>query len=604
MDDETAEIELLDQHLNKTRQISQRMTSILSKFDSRLIKLDKSILPLHKSTQSLTRIAENIEKTLASIDRLVSDQDGVAAEEALILKGPQPERLHIYIEALERLAASIAFKPSAPSSLDTARLIETGGKKLAKLFTTLTTEASTGAAVTGADLAPPPFPDHLFDTLGPLVITLRSLPLPATHPSHPAAPGIQTVLSEAQRGYAATRGKWITRCLEVPARRVIDRSETIPGPVAGGELGQWVRAMLLSLQLEYDIISQLAPLPNSVPQTFASLLNPVVVLFSNTVNNLVTTIKRALQKHTFLALSAYGELASCQGQWDNIMRGAARKENELKDALQTLRSTMLRSFPEFLVDIKTSAMDAGDVGSGTAPITTTTINYLNQIPPVHDAMSAALSSLGDGNWRMGEGMSKTGRSTGLVEDDSGILENYIHDIIAALLATLTTLSKSQRRPAIGSVFLLNNIVTLRNSLILVPTTTIDDLIAQRTQDALNSSFRTAKAGYFDANYSPLITALAEDARDRGGISKSSAKDKWTRFFEVLDEIADRQRTAKTIPDDPNARQSLGEEVVRLAIPAMQRFLQKNREKDLVKGIQKYIKMMPEEVESQIRSWYQ
>ena len=111
-------------------------------------------------------------------------------------------------------------------------------------------------------------------------------------------------------------------------------------------------------------------------------------------------------------------------------------------------------------------------------------------------------------------------------------------MVSALLATLTTLSKAQKRPAVGSVFLLNNIVTLRNQLLLGPTTSIDDLLAQRTQDAMNSSFRTAKAGYFDANFSPLVTALAEDPRDRSGISKSAAKDKWTRFFEVMDELND------------------------------------------------------------------
>ena len=338
---------------------------------------------------------------------------------------PQPERLHIYTEALERLVASIAFRPSDSSSSDTARLIETGGKKLAQLFTTLIAEGSSGAAVTGSDLAPPPFPNSLFDTLGPLVVTLRSLPLPATHPSHPAAPGIQTALSEAQRGYATMRGAWLKRCLEVPARRVVDRAETISGPAAGAELGIWVRALLSCASEEFDLLQQLAPLPSSVPQTFASLLNPILMLFANTLSSLSSTIKRALQKHTFLALSAYGELASCQLQWDSAMRSAARTENELKDGLQTLRSTMLRSFPEFLVDIKTAAMDTGDMGSGTAPITTTTIAYLNQIPPVQEAMAAALITLGDGNWRMGEGMSKTGQRNAANGDDAGILENYI-----------------------------------------------------------------------------------------------------------------------------------------------------------------------------------
>jgi exocyst complex component 7 len=79
--------------------------AILTKFDSRLVKLEKSILPLHNSTQKLTRLAESerfyepvsdfyllyiygdIESTLQSIDKVASNQEGIAAEEALILRG-------------------------------------------------------------------------------------------------------------------------------------------------------------------------------------------------------------------------------------------------------------------------------------------------------------------------------------------------------------------------------------------------------------------------------------------------------------------------------------------------------------------------------------
>lgn len=104
MEDEAADIELLEQHLIKTTSISQRMTSILTSFDSRLVRLEKSILPLHKSNQSLSQLADSelsrfsaailsflnkpdIEATLQSIDRIAGDQEGVAAEEAMILRG-------------------------------------------------------------------------------------------------------------------------------------------------------------------------------------------------------------------------------------------------------------------------------------------------------------------------------------------------------------------------------------------------------------------------------------------------------------------------------------------------------------------------------------
>ncbi|KAA1471310.1 hypothetical protein DENSPDRAFT_850145 [Dentipellis sp. KUC8613] len=77
MDDETAEIELssfsstehlqLEQNLNKTRQISRRMTTILTDFDGRLVKLEKSVLPLYKSTRILTKRGINIDSALQKI---------------------------------------------------------------------------------------------------------------------------------------------------------------------------------------------------------------------------------------------------------------------------------------------------------------------------------------------------------------------------------------------------------------------------------------------------------------------------------------------------------------------------------------------------------
>jgi exocyst complex protein 7 len=75
MEDEAADIELLEQHLIKTTSISQRMTSILTSFDSRLVRLEKSILPLHKSNQSLSQLSDSERAILsATIVSLLNDQ--------------------------------------------------------------------------------------------------------------------------------------------------------------------------------------------------------------------------------------------------------------------------------------------------------------------------------------------------------------------------------------------------------------------------------------------------------------------------------------------------------------------------------------------------
>ena len=72
------------------------------------------------------------------------------------------------------------------------------------------------------------------------------------------------------------RGAWVRKCLEVPARRVVERADTLTGPQGGSEFGAWVEGLVSSVQAEWMLLDQLAPLPGSVPQTFSSLLNPIL----------------------------------------------------------------------------------------------------------------------------------------------------------------------------------------------------------------------------------------------------------------------------------------------------------------------------------------
>lgn len=94
------------------------------------------------------------------------------------------------------------------------------------------------------DMAPPQFPPLLMSNLTPLVTALRGLPLPSTHPSHPAAPAIQVTLMEAQKGYADMRGQWCRKSLENQSRRTMERVETMEGVEGGREFGKWVQGFL------------------------------------------------------------------------------------------------------------------------------------------------------------------------------------------------------------------------------------------------------------------------------------------------------------------------------------------------------------------------
>ncbi|KAF9008255.1 exocyst complex component, exo70 subunit [Cyathus striatus] len=613
MDDESAEIELLEQNLQKTRQISKRMISILDSFDGRLNKLEKSILPLYTAAQILNRRNANIDRTVAKIDEWASNQEDPAVEEALILRGPQPGQLQTYKDALERLNATIAFKSSEEGSVEAARLVETGAKKLTQLYTKVVAEGSSGSTpVPGSEPPTTAFPSSLLSTLGPVVSFLRTLPLPSTHPSHPAAQMILLTLKEAQQGYADMRGNWGAKCLEGQGKRLVMRADTIDPNETGREFGEWTEMLLGVADDEYKLLQALSPLssPALLASAYGTLLVPLLKLFSSTIASLTTLIKKSLHKYTFLALSAYSSLLSVQPHFDDVLsrRGVEflSDKNELKDGMQSLRALCLRSFPEFLADIKLGAMQRGaDTSVKLADFTLSTINYISKLPNLYAAVSAALWLLGDGNWRMGDGVQvgdKGAKQLGEKVDESTILRHYIHDVISTAIASLTSVSRTARRPAFGAMFLLNNISYLRLHILIEPNhPSIPSMIPQATQDLLNSNFRTAKAGYFDSNFSPLMQALMDDPKEKS--RKDAAKEKFTRFFDLFEEVMERHRMAKVLEDDVNGRRALGEEVRSLVVPNLQKFTQKAKEKEFSKNPQKYIKMTPEDVEKQIRNLF-
>ena len=62
-------------------------------------------------------------------------------------------------------------------------------------------------------------------------------------------------------------------------------------------------------------------------------------------------------------------------RWDEVIRrranGSTANVNALKEGLHSLRAVCLRSFPEFLVDIKQAAIPKGEIGTDISQITYT-----------------------------------------------------------------------------------------------------------------------------------------------------------------------------------------------------------------------------------------
>lgn len=157
-------------------------------------------------------------------------------------------------------------------------------------------------------------------------------------------------------------------------------------------------------------------------------------------------------------------------------------------------------------------------------------------------------------------------------------------MVTTAINSLTTISRTQRRPAQGSMYLLNNMSYLQHNTVVEPAhEALLDFLSKPTQDAINSNFRTAKAAYFDANFSPLLQTLTDDPGSGKSGKSAAVKEKFTKFYELFDEVLERHKGARLLEDDPDARMAIGEDVVKLVVPSLVRFTNKYREKEFSKS---------------------
>lgn len=83
-----------------------------------------------------------------------------------------------------------------------------------------------------------------------------------------------------------------------------------------------------------------------------------------------------------------------------------------------------------------------------------------------------------------------------------------------------------------------------------------------------------------------MQALSEDReKEKVGSSawKAATKEKFTRFYDLLEEVGERHRVAKVLDEDEEGKKALSEEVVKLVVPSLQRFIQKQRDKEFSKS---------------------
>ncbi|GFZ46609.1 hypothetical protein JCM24511_03829 [Saitozyma sp. JCM 24511] len=650
--DEAADLALLDQHLLKTNLLSQRMTGILGQLDTRLSRLDKTIAPL--GLQPLTRKAANIDAVLASLSRpgpyrsvsasnptssstpsavpgtkpnvqgyslaptltpIASVPGSGAAtpadETAILTRGPDIMALGEFFGAMDAVTGDLermwkGFKEGRGGAReagvrDLSALVEVGFSGIAQLFLKIAREGMGRTYEIDHMLSSgPPTPPNYFPPL-PTLLPLTTYTLSLLHPAspRPALPKTESLLApryaELISSFADMRGEWMRKSLGVLLGRVEEVDE---GGIwemgrgrekAGGLVALW-EGMIVLTEAETLLITTLFPShpPASLlPQSLSSPLS----LLSTAFNPTISTIKRSVSTHAFLAIELYASLQTMSARWEATltkclsMTRTPPTGSEVRDMLTalsgtvtTIRGLAMRSFPEFLVDIRTASGGNGNgtgngngngngggergPSAGISDTTHSTLTYLETLPAFEVTVETLLqSSQSQRSWLMGA--SEAPSPVRSAAEEGGVVKLFVADILGTLIIYLKQRASTMKR-VIGQTFLLNNLSHIRNTTAGFNS----DIIGPGAEDMLNKAFREAKSAYL-SEWTSLIGLLTPPTPSGGRFSgggggdRQSLKDGATAFFDRLAELEGVGSGYPLSRQDPDLRDRIGREVEEL-----------------------------------------
>lgn len=210
-------------------------------------------------------------------------------------------------------------------------------------------------------------------------------------------------------------------------------------------------------QAEVALQSQLMP-GASGEMLVGKVLSYATPVLTGLMNNITASIKRDLTGQTMLLLDLYANLTEFQAKLDTRLgqvfgtREAEEVAAVLPNAMAVLKQLAQRSFPERLVDIRNPSRN-NVANVGVDPITHSTLSYLEVLPKFGSVVDGLLrSGRGERSWLMGLPPPSPAKSA---EEEGGVLNLYVADILGALIQHLEQKAAPMRKMASYTYFLNN-----------------------------------------------------------------------------------------------------------------------------------------------------
>ncbi|WWC69690.1 uncharacterized protein I206_103633 [Kwoniella pini CBS 10737] len=572
----------------------------------------------------------NEEKNEINLSPIQSNNPSInnspADETAILIRGPDLMSLNEFfisidgvILDLERMFKGLMQGRGGAREIgvkDLSNLVEIGFSGLTQLFLKVSKDGM-GKTIDAESVLNngPPTPPNYFsplNTLLPLVNKITTILYPQ-NPTPKTSSIVQPIWDQTIATFGDMRGDWLCRCLSRLISRLEESDEGgIWSEGRGREKVQGLtvcwESLLSLVEAETLLITTLFP-SNPPTNLLQFTLHAPTESLTRLLQPTLNTVKRSLSTHIYLALDLYRSLTTIQSTWDTIISKCLSMTNtptshETKELLSilnqpvsTLRSLSLRSFPELLVDIKSSRID-GPLTSSIADITYSTLGYLENMNGFEKLIEGLLSkSHSERSWLMGQKESPSPARN--ASEEGGIVNLFVADVLGTLLQHLDARARNMRRP-IGQAFSLNNLSHIRNT----TSSFKSDIIGPGAEDMLNKAFRDAKGQYLSEFHSLVNTLTTTHSTPRFGVTvpqgeRHNLKESATQFFDKLAELENVILQYPLNRQDPDMRDRISREVEVIIRNGYEAFWGRCAGK----GIEKYLRGSPDDITRRVQAMF-
>ncbi|CAG8728685.1 5635_t:CDS:2, partial [Racocetra persica] len=326
---------------------------------------------------------------------------------------------------------------------------------------------------------------------------------------------------------------------------------------------------------EYRVAEKILPL-EYVSSSFRDAIQPSIDNFVEIGKALNIRVKKNMQTDIYLVLDMMETLNLNMSNFEEIFKLASKKDPAFGDLLHSLRAVAIRSFPEFLDEIKGHpTKQSGLPNDGTVhELTITTLQHLKRLTDYPETIESTLLTLGDGNWNASEkdpnfSRDRNGRISG-----NAVMKHYFADVLDCLAQSLDSKSKQYKKPALTAIFLLNNYYYILKSIRTQFMSVLDpeveskfDKMVKKWNDAYQDTWKPCFSNLMDYTWvrgGALKTTL-------GSNEKQTVKEKFKNFNTEFDELY-KVHKGYAMPD-LELRSQVIRDIRAVLIPMYNRFLE-------------------------------